>query len=84
MLLEPSLLRRTLGYSIRLTASGWRVLHLSWISVSLARAVANELIWRNMSDRVWAIYNGVSDVAWIGLFFVATSVVAHRYWDKSA
>ncbi len=82
MLLRPSLLRRTLGYSIQMTDHGWRLLHLTWIAISLARAAANELMWRNVSDQAWAVYNGLSDVAWIGLFFLATAGVAHRYWKK--
>ncbi|WP_349371070.1 septation protein IspZ [Salinarimonas sp.] len=82
MLLRPSLLRRTLGYGIHMTKHGWRTLHGAWIGLSVARAAANEIVWRNYSDRTWAIYNGVSDVAWIGLFFIVTSIVAHRYWDE--
>lgn len=84
MLLKPSLLRRTLGYSIHMTKKGWRILHLSWISLSMARAMANEIVWRNLSDQAWAIYNGVSDIAWIGVFFLVTSVLAHRYWEEPA
>lgn len=80
MLLEPSLLRRTLGYSIQMTDAGWRILHLLWIGLSVARAVANEIVWRNFSESAWALYNGLSDIAWIGLFFIATSIVAHRNW----
>ena len=81
LFLNPSLLRRTLGHSIQMEPSGWWVLHLGWVVLSIARAVANEIVWRTLSDRTWAIYNGVSDIAWIGLFFVVTSVVAHRYWE---
>jgi intracellular septation protein len=84
MLLRPSLLRRTLGYSLHMTGRGWRLLHLGWIGLSLARAAANEVMWRTTSDRVWAIYNGLSDVAWIGLFFILTSVIANRFWDEPA
>jgi intracellular septation protein len=84
MLLRPSLLRRTLGYSLRMTRDGWRLLHVTWIGISLARAAVNEVMWRTVSDRTWAIYNGVSDLAWIGLIFVATSGVARRYWNDRA
>ncbi len=80
MCLRPSLLRRTLGYSLHMTDQGWRVLHLGWITASLARAAANEVVWRNTSDRTWAIYNGVTDIAWIGVFFLITSAIAHRFW----
>lgn len=82
MFLDPSLLRRTLGYSLHMTVEGWRALHIVWIGLSVARAAVNEIVWRNVPDRTWAIYNGMSDIAWIALFFVTTSMVAHRYWDK--
>jgi intracellular septation protein len=82
-LLRPSLLRRTLGYTIRMIPKGWRILHAGWISLSLARAGANEIVWRNASDRTWAIYNGVSDFVWIAIFFVLTSAVARRFWDDA-
>lgn len=82
--LRPSLLERTLGYSIHMTAPGWRRLHHAWIALSVVRALANEVMWRSFSDTVWAIYNGVSDVVWIGLFIGLTSLVAYRYWDETA
>jgi len=80
-LLRPSLLRRTLGYKLEMSDAGWRALHVAWIGVSLARAAANEAVWRNSSDDVWAIYNGFADFAWFGLFFAVTWLVAHRYWN---
>ncbi len=81
MLMRPSLLKRTLGYRIHMTDAGWRLLHWVWIAISLLRAGANEVMWRSFSDGVWAIYNGVSDFAWIGVMVVATSVIAHRFWN---
>lgn len=81
---RPSLLERTLGYSIRMTAQGWSVLHGVWIGLSLARAGANEAVWRTTSDQTWALYNGMSDLAWIGLFVLATHLTAHRYWTEPA
>jgi intracellular septation protein len=81
---RPSLLERTLGHSIHMTARGWSALHGVWICLSLARAGANEIVWRTTSDQTWAIYNGVSDLAWIGLFVLATHLTAHRYWQDPA
>ena len=80
--LQPSLLRRTLGYSIHVSDAGWRMLHIGWITLSLARAALNEAIWRSTSDGAWALYNGISDIVWIGLFFAVTFAVAHLYWDE--
>lgn len=79
--LQPSLLRRTLGYKLFMTARGWHVLHVAWIALSITRAAANEAVWRNATDNTWAIYNGFSDFAWFGLFFLITSLVANRYWN---
>jgi intracellular septation protein len=82
MFLRPSLLQRTFGDTIHMTARGWHILHIGWISLSLARAALNEVVWRNASDQSWAIYNGVSDIVWIGAFFILTSFLAHQYWDE--
>lgn len=81
MIPRPCLLKRSLGYKIKITDGGWQALHLSWILLSMARAMANETVWRSMSDNIWAIYNGLSDFAWFALFYVATSAIAHRYWN---
>jgi intracellular septation protein len=80
MILRPSLVQRTLGYRLTLTARGWRVLEMTWIGLSLLRAALNEAVWRTASDGVWAIYNGVSDVLWIGVFVLVTSAIAHMFW----
>lgn len=82
LLARPSLLERTLGHSIRMTGRGWAMLHGVWILVSVARAGANEVVWRTTSDSTWAVYNGISDVLWVGLFVLATYVTAHRYWQE--
>ncbi len=81
MALRPSLLRRTLGRSLHMTAQGWRRLHLGWIALSIARAGVNELVWRNLSDRSWALYNALSDVAWLGGFVLLTYAIARRHWE---
>ncbi|MEO0747115.1 MAG: septation protein IspZ [Pseudomonadota bacterium] len=81
LLMRPNLLKRTLGYKIHMSDAGWVTLHWVWIGISVMRAAANEVIWRNFSDSTWAIYNGVSDFAWIGVMVVATSVIAHKFWN---
>jgi intracellular septation protein len=79
---RPSLLERSLGHSIRMTEQGWHRLHDAWIAVSLVRAAANELVWRSTSDQRWAIYNGISDIAWIGVFILVTYLMAPRYSEQ--
>lgn len=83
MILRPSLVQRTLGYRLAMTPQGWRMLEASWIGVSLLRAGTNEAVWRNASDQTWALYNGLSDFLWFGLFYLATSVVARRFWQDA-
>jgi len=83
MILRPGIVQRTLGYRLTLTPPGWRVLEASWIGVSLLRAGANEAVWRNAADDIWALYNGLSDALWFGLFYLTTSAVAHRFWQAA-
>lgn len=78
--LRPSLLRRTLGDSLHMTARGWAILHVAWIGLSIVRAGMNEVVWRKASDDHWAVYNGLSDFVWLGLFVAVTWVVANRFW----
>ena len=82
--LRPSLLERTLGYSLQMTRRGWHVLHWLWIGLSVFRAALNELVWRNASEWAWALYNGLSDFVWLGLFFVMTWLVARVHWQETA
>lgn len=83
LFMRPNLLKRTLGYKIHMVDRGWVLLHWVWIGISLLRAGANEVMWRNFSDDIWAVYNGLSDFAWIGVMVVVTSVIAHVYWNGS-
>ncbi|MEL6465228.1 MAG: septation protein IspZ [Pseudomonadota bacterium] len=79
---RPSLLERTLGYKLRLTKQGWLMMHFAWIGVTLSRAGANEVVWRNATDRIWVLYNGFSDIGWFGLFFAVTWGVSWMFWDE--
>ncbi|MCR9222001.1 MAG: septation protein IspZ [Alphaproteobacteria bacterium] len=79
-LARPSLLRRTLGYRLRIKEAGWRVLHLVWIALALLSAAANEIAWRALTTDQWALYNVLSDPALIGLIYLGTRLVAQRYW----
>lgn len=81
-LFRPSLLERTLGYALRLSGRGWTLLHLVWMAVSVLRAAVNEVVWRNASERFWMLYNGFSDLVWIGLFVASTWAVAHLLWQE--
>lgn len=79
-LFRPSLLRRTLGYKLRMADRGWRVLHAAWIGLALASAAANEAVWRTTSDDAWATYSAASGPALFALYWLVTRTVAERYW----
>ena len=83
-LARPSLLRRSLGYKLRIDDTGWRVLHGAWIALALASAMANELARRVLSTDHWALYNVLSDPALFGLIYAATWATACRYWIEDA
>ena len=83
-LTRPSLLRRTLGYRLRMTERGWVTLHVAWIVLALGAAAANEIVWRTQSDDAWASYAALSGPALFGLFWFVTRVVADRYWDEAS
>ena len=77
---KPSLLERTLGYRLQLEKAGWVILHGAWISLALLFALANEFARRLLSTDHWAFYNVASDPALFGLIYIATRIVAERYW----
>ena len=81
---RPSLLRRTLGYKLRIDDTGWRMLHAAWIALALLSGVANEVARRVLSTDHWALYNVLSDPTLFGLIYAATWATAWRYWSEDA
>ena len=79
-LFRPSLLQRSMGYKLEITATGWAVLHGAWITLALTIAGANELVWRSTSTDAWVTYNVVSGPVTFGLYFAITYAVAWWYW----
>ena len=82
--LRPSLLERTLGYTLQIEPKAWPVLHGAWIAVTLASAGANEIARRTLTTDQWAIYNVLSDPVLFGLIWLATWLVAYCYWLEDA
>ena len=79
---RPPLLERSLGYRIRMREPGWHVLHAAWTVLALGSAAANELARRALSVDGWAIYNALSDPVLVALLWLATRLVAERYWNE--
>ena len=79
-LARPSLLERTLGYRLKLEARGWYLLHLVWVTITFFAAGANELARRVLSIDAWAVYNALSDPLLFGVIYLATRLVAERFW----
>lgn len=80
--MRPSLLRRSLGYKLRMDAAGWQRLHVAWIALALLLAAANEVVRRSTSDATWAIYHAVAGPVAFALVYLLTRVVATRHWEK--
>ncbi|MEM0946666.1 MAG: septation protein IspZ [Pseudomonadota bacterium] len=79
-LARPSLLRRALGYRLRISEFGWRTLHIAWIALALLSGVGNEIARRVLTTDQWAIFNVASDPALFILIWLATRSIAERYW----
>lgn len=83
MLFRPSLLQRSLGYKLTISANGWRLLHGSWIALALGLAVLNELIRRNASTDLWVLYASLSGPLVFGGYAGVTWAVAWLFWTGS-
>ena len=79
-LAKPSLLERTLDYVLVVDARAWPVLHVTWIAIALFFAAANEIARRALTTDHWAVFNVLSDPALFGFIWLATRLIAERYW----
>jgi intracellular septation protein len=58
---------------------GWRILTLRLIGFFAALAVANEVIWRSMSDQAWVNFKTFGLTALVFAFFLAQGRLFSRY-----
>lgn len=79
-LARPSLLERTLDYVLCVEARAWPVLHIAWILIAVLSAIANEIARRALTTDQWAVYNVLSDPVLFSLIWLATRLIAERYW----
>jgi len=81
---RPSLLEVTLGYKLRIETTGWLPLHVAWIALAIFSALANEVGRLTLSTDQWVIYNFLSDPALVALIWLATRLIAERYWTAES
>jgi intracellular septation protein len=77
---RPPLLQRSLGYKLRLTDAGWRLLHRAWAGLALLFALANEIVWRNAPTDVWVAYSAAAGPLAFAAYYGLTRAIAEVCW----
>ncbi|WP_374635326.1 inner membrane-spanning protein YciB [Paracoccus sp. (in: a-proteobacteria)] len=84
-LLGFSLIRRrnwlelVMSEALPMRAEGWRILTLRMVALFLGLALANELVWRTMSETAWVNFKTFGLPAIMVVFFVANAKLFERY-----
>lgn len=79
MLLGKTWLALVMDEVLPLTPEGWRILTWRLIAFFLGLAVANEVIWRTMSDQAWVNFKTFGLSALVFAFFMAQGRLFARY-----
>lgn len=59
LLTGKTYLKMMLGEALRLDETGWQKLTVRWIGFFITVAVANEFVWRTMSDGTWISFKAL-------------------------
>ena len=84
-LLGFSLIRRrnwlelVMSEALPMRAEGWRILTLRMVLLFLGLAVANEIVWRSMSETAWVNFKTFGLPAIMVVFFIANAKLFERY-----
>ena len=84
-LLAFSLIRRrnwlelVMSEALPMRPEGWRILTLRMVLLFLGLAVANEIVWRSMSETTWVNFKTFGLPAIMVVFFVANAKLFERY-----
>ena len=84
-LLAFSLIRRrnwlelVMSEALPMQAEGWRILTLRMVLLFLGLAIANEIVWRTMSETAWVNFKTFGLPAIMIAFFIANSKLFERY-----
>ncbi len=84
-LLGFSLIRRrnwlelVMSEALPMRAEGWRILTIRMVLLFLGLAIANEIVWRSMSETAWVNFKTFGLPAIMVAFFIANSKLFERY-----
>ena len=79
LLLKRNWLELALGEALPMQHEGWMKLTRRLIALFVGLAIANELIWRNMSDSAWVNFKTFGLPIIVFAFFMANSSLFSRY-----
>ena len=77
--LRRNWLELVMSEALPMRAEGWRILTIRMALLFLGLAVANEVVWRNMSETAWVNFKTFGLPAIMIAFFVANSKLFERY-----
>lgn len=72
-------LELVMSEALPMRPEGWRILTLRLIALFAGLAVANELIWRNMSDQAWVNFKTFGLPGLVFAFFILNARLFERY-----
>ncbi|MFO1139102.1 MAG: inner membrane-spanning protein YciB [Paracoccus sp. (in: a-proteobacteria)] len=77
--LRRNWLELVMSEALPMRAEGWRILTIRMALLFLGLAIANEVVWRNMSETAWVNFKTFGLPAIMIAFFVANSKLFERY-----
>ncbi|HTQ13868.1 MAG TPA: septation protein A [Rhizomicrobium sp.] len=81
-----NLLKYVFDQAFHLDARGWRLLTWRWACFFVVMAIANEIVWRNFSIKVWAGYKlfGAIPITFLFAMAQAPLILRHHIEEKSS
>ena len=80
--LRRNWLELVMSEALPMRPEGWRILTLRMVALFLGLAIANELVWRLMSETAWVNFKTFGLTAALFAFFMAQGKVFDRYGLK--
>ncbi|MFT4014400.1 MAG: inner membrane-spanning protein YciB [Paracoccus sp. (in: a-proteobacteria)] len=77
--LRRNWLQLVMSEALPMDAAGWRILTLRLVFLFLALALANEIVWRSMSETAWVNFKTFGLPAVMVLFFLANAKLFERH-----